>query len=85
MNAGRAPTRIGGDGILPYVDVPHWLAADLSRVLRSHRVEFQVRVGYVRRVGSDDPDDHTDRFVFPTERAARVQVLVDSIVPPRRR
>lgn len=82
MNPGRAPTRLGGDGILPFVDVPHWCAADLARVLRSHRVDFEVRVAYIRRASSEDPDDHTDRFLFPTEHAGRVQVLVDSIKPP---
>jgi len=82
VNPGRAPTRIGGDGILPFVDVPHWMAADLVRVLRSHRVEYRVRPAYIRRADSDDPDDHTDRFIFPTERPAKVQVLVDSIKPP---
>lgn len=85
MNPGRAPTRFGGDGILPFVDVPHWLAVDLVRVLRSHRVQYQVRVAYLRRADSEDPDDHTDRFIFPTESPARVQVLVDSIQPPGRR
>lgn len=58
------------------------MAADLARVLRSHRVEYQVKVAYIRRVNSDDPDDHTDRFMFPTASPARVQALVDSLKPP---
>lgn len=82
MNPGRAPTRIGGDGILPFVDMPHWLAGEFVRLLRSHRVECQVRVAYVRLADSEDPDDHTDRFSFPAERVGRTQALVDTIKPP---
>lgn len=82
MNPGRAPTRLGDDGILPFVDVPHWLAVDVVRVLRRHRVEFRRRPGYIRRADSDDPDDQMDRLIFPSERADRVQALLDSMQPP---
>lgn len=81
MNAGRAPTRIGGDGILPFLDVPHWFAGDVKRVLRLHRVEFEILDGYARLTGSDDPDDHTDRLIFPSAKPEQVQWLVDSIRP----
>lgn len=81
MNAGRAPTRIGGDGILPFVDVPHWFFNQLSRVLRHHRVEFHLRLAYIRRADSDDPDDHMDRLIFPSAGPAYVQSLLDSIKP----
>ena len=82
VNPGRAPTRIGGDGILPYVDVPHWFARDFVRVLRHRRIEFEIRPAYIRRTGSDDPDDHTDRLIFPSARPAHVQALLDSVKPP---
>ena len=81
VNPGRAPTQIGGDGILPFVDVPHWFAANVVRVLRSHRIDFEIRAAYVRRVGSDDPDDHLDRFVFQSADPVTVQSLLDSIKP----
>ncbi len=81
MNPGRAPTRIGGDGIHPFVDVPHWIAGELRRALRHHRIEFELRSAYLRRADSDDPDDHSDRFVFPSERPERVQAIVDSVKP----
>ena len=82
MNPGRVPTRIGGDGILPFLDVPHWFAGDVVRVLRHHRVDFQIRSAFILLVDSDDPDDHTDRLMFPSARPEQVQVLVDSIKPP---
>lgn len=81
MNAGRAPTRIGGDGILPFVDVPHWFVADFARALRSHRVDYEIRPAYIRRADSDDPDDHIDRLVFPSASPAAVQALLDSVKP----
>ncbi|MFT4515928.1 MAG: hypothetical protein ACI89X_002340 [Planctomycetota bacterium] len=81
MNPGRAPTPVGGDGILPFVDVPHWFVADVARVLRSHRVDYQLRPAYIRRVGSDNPDDHLDRFVFQFADPKAVQSLLDSIKP----
>jgi hypothetical protein len=82
VNPGRVPTRIGGDGILPFLDVPHWFASEVIRVLRRHRVEFRIRHAYLRLANSDDPDDHMDRLIFPLERADRVQALVDSIKRP---
>jgi len=81
VNPGRAPTRIGGDGILPFVDVPHWFFNQFARVLRHHRVEFQLRLAYIRRADSDDPDDHMDRLIFPSARPEYVQSLLDSIKP----
>lgn len=81
MNPGRAPTRIGGDGILPFVDVPHWFAGELVRLLRHRRVEFQLRPGYIRRADSDDQDEHLDRLSFPSARPEYVQLLIDSIKP----
>jgi hypothetical protein len=84
VNPGRAPTRLGGDGILPFVEVPHWFLADVVRVLRRHRVEHTVelRVSYMADY-PDDPDCSTDRISFPTARPAQVQPLLDSIKPDR--
>jgi hypothetical protein len=79
VNAGRAPTRIGGDGIDPYLDVPHWLSVDLKRLLRSHRVEHAVVDGYMQRVDSDDPDDHRDRFSFPGSDPTMIQAIVNTL------
>lgn len=81
VNPGRAPTPIGGDGILPFVDVPHWFTAEFVRVLRSHRVDYKTRSGYIQRVGSHEPDDHTDRLVFTSARPEVIQSLLDSIKP----
>lgn len=83
VNPGRAPTRIGGDGILPFLDVPHWFAIEVIRVLRHHRIEFEIKPAFIRRADSDDPDDHTDRLIFPASLPAQIQALVDSITPPR--
>ena len=82
VNPGRAPTPIGGDGILPFVDVPHWFAFECVKVLRDHRVEVQVLPAFIRRVGSDDPDDHMDRLVFPSARPEYVQWLLNTLMPP---
>ena len=82
MNPGRAPTRIGGDGILPFLDVPHWLTVDVIRILRSHRVEYRVRSGYIHRQDSEDPDDQIDRLTFPSTHADQIQALLDPLRPP---
>jgi hypothetical protein len=81
VNPGRAPTRIGGDGILPFVVVPHWFAHELIRVLRHHRVVFQLHLAYARRADSDDPDDHMDLLRFPSAKPEYVQLLLDAIKP----
>ena len=81
VNSGRKPTPIGGDGILPYVDVPHWLSAALVHELKRHRIEYRVRAAYIRRADSTDPNHHWDRFVFPHAQPIVVQKLVDSIIP----
>lgn len=82
VNPGRAPTRIGGDEMLPFLDVPHWFALEVIRVLRHHRIDFDIRPAFEKRADSDDPDDHTDRLVFPKAQPAQVQYLVDSVKPP---
>lgn len=83
VNPGRKPTPIGGDGILPYLDVPHWLSVEVARVLRSHEVDFEIRCGFAGRPGPKpgtlDPEDHDDRLIFPRARPDSVQALVDSI------
>ena len=84
MNPGRAPTRLGNDGIQPFLDVPHWLAAAVIRVLRRHRIAYQIKPAYKRLASSDDPDDHTDRLVFLHDPADRIQALVDGLGPPGR-
>jgi len=82
VNPGRAPTRLGGDGILPFVDVPHWFLTDVVRVLRRHRVEFQLRLRFSYRAEHpDDPDAATDRLSFPVARPEQVQRLLDAIRP----
>jgi hypothetical protein len=82
VNPGRAPTRLGGDGIFPFVDVPHWFTGEVARILRHHRVRFEARAGFLRRADSDDPDDHIDRLSFPSARPEFIQTLIDSVKPP---
>ena len=81
VNAGRQPTRIGGDRIAPFLDVPHWFTSDIVRMLRRHRVDFTIDLAFVRSRESDDPDDQSDRFSFPRLPAEQVQALVDGITP----
>ena len=78
FNAGRKSTRIGGDGIDPYVDLPHPLADMLERLLNERGIEFAVRRSYI--VGA--PNDHNpmhviDRFSFPTAPIRELQAVVD--------
>ena len=61
------------------MDVPHWFSVEINRVLRKHRVEFEVRHGFIQVTDSDDPDDQTDRFIFKSARPEFIQSLVDSI------
>ncbi len=83
VNPGRKPTPIGGDGILPYVVVPHWFAGELRRVLRKRSIEFEVRCGFSGRPGPTpgtlDPVDHEDRFSFPRATPDYLQALINSI------
>ena len=89
VNAGRAPTPIGGDGINPYADVPHWFLDEVSRALSQHGIAFEVRLAYIQRATpsdprtlSSDPDDHIDRLVFSRSADVRsVQRAIDSISP----
>ena len=83
VNAGRKPTPIGGDGILPYVDIPHRFADVLGGVLGERAIEFEVQCGVHGRAGAApgtlDPEHHDDRFSFPEARADHVQAVIDSI------
>ena len=83
MNSGRKPTPIGGDGILPYVDIPHRFAGELKTVLGDRAIEFEVQCGIGGRPGTApgtlDPEHHDDRFSFPEARADHVQAVIDSI------
>ena len=83
VNPGRKPTPIGGDGILPFVDVPHWFSDQLSRELGKHGVEFGVKCGIAGRPGpvpgTLDPREHDDRFSFPRAKPTDIQKLLDSI------
>ena len=81
VNAGRAPTPIGNDAILPFVDVPHWFTHRVVRELRRHRIEYALRPAYIQAVGSEDPDAHTDRLVFPEAEPSAIQCLIDAVVP----
>jgi hypothetical protein len=81
VNPGRARTRRGGDEVLPFLDVPHWFALEVIRVLRHHRVEFDFRPAFDWR-DSDDPDQHADRLVFKKAQPAQIQYLVDSVKLP---
>jgi hypothetical protein len=79
VNAGRAPTKIGGDGIDPFLIVPHWLSVDLKRLLRSHRIEHTVVDGYMQNMESEDPDAHHDRFSFPGSDPGVIQAIVNTL------
>ena len=90
VNPGRPPTPIGGDGIEPFVDVPHWFLSSVRTMLRRHRIDHHVRAGLFQRDGSRDPDDHPDRIVFPGGDASSLQRMVDRLatehgLPQRRR
>ncbi|MEZ5990457.1 MAG: hypothetical protein R3F30_15355 [Planctomycetota bacterium] len=80
VNPGRRPTRLGNDGIHPFVDVPHWACCTVVRELRRHRVGFELRPAFIRRTGSEDPDDMLDRLVFPTADPTTIQGLLDLAV-----
>lgn len=84
MNAGRAPTPLGGDGIDPFVLLPHWFTVEFARELRSHRIAFAVAAGFVQRADSRDPDDHQDRLKFPGSDPAVIQALLDPLVARHR-
>jgi hypothetical protein len=79
VNPGRAPTRIGGDGIDPFLDLPHWMAQEFKRCLRHHRIRYKIIDFYVQRCGSDDPDEHSDRFYFPGSDPRAIQMIVDGL------
>ncbi len=79
MNPGRAPTRIGGDGIDPFLDMPHWLSPELKRRLRHHRFAYRIIDFYIQRCDSNDPNDHSDRFYFPESDPRTIQVIVDTL------
>ena len=82
VNPGRKPTRLGGDGILPYMLVPHWVSNHVTTVLERHGIEFEIQDGFSRRhVDRVDPEDQ-DKFIFPRARPESVQKLVDSIECP---
>ena len=91
MNPGRPPTPLGGDGIQPYILVPHSLCSKLVEGLRSSGIVVQLRCGaedYVHyhqppshpfpssRV---DPVEHDDRLTFPGGDAARIEAVLNSI------
>ena len=94
VNSGRPATRIGGDSIPVYVDIPRERSDALRRILDKHQIPFSVSEGYAGiRGDSERPAEVTkwiDRFVFPQlvgedvggserQRAAdRVQRLVDA-------
>lgn len=81
VNPGRQPARIGGERIVPFLDVPHWFTADIVRMLRRHRVDFTIDLAFVRRTDSDDPDDQSDRLSFPRSPPDLIQALIDGITP----
>ena len=84
VNPGRKPTPIGGDGILPYVLVPHWAGKHVAGVLEGHGIEFELEEGWARSVRDRVGPDDDDRFTFPRAEAEFVQKIVDAIriTPP---
>ena len=64
VNPGRPPTPIGGDGIEPWVVVPHWFLDALVRALSEYRIEHRVELSFAHPAGARDPDDYEDRVVF---------------------
>ena len=91
VNPGRPATRLGNDGIQPYVMVPHALRSRLVEGLRAMHVAVEVRCGaedwvhYHERpsqpfpAGRVDPVDHEDRLTFPGGDASRIEVVLNSI------
>ena len=86
VNPGRPPTKLGGDGILPYLQVPHWLSAQIAKVLEQHKIEFTLQHAVSGTPGPTPgtlhPEHHDDRFTFPRAKASAVQAVMDSIRPP---
>lgn len=80
FSPGRRPTRIGGDGWPPSLLVPHRLLQPVVRVLRRHRVEFELTLRVSFELGRrQDPDGVFDRLVFPRNDADQIQALVDAV------
>src|SRR5438045_3358263 len=91
VNPGRPPTPLGGDGIQPYILVPHLLCSKLVEPLRARGVAVQVRCGAEDYVHYHEPPsqpfpswrvdhlDHDDRLTFPDGDAARIEAILNSI------
>ena len=91
VNPGRQPTRLGGDGIQPYILVPHAFCSQLVEGLRHRQIEVQVRCGSEDFVhyheqpsqpfpsGRVDPVDHDDRLTFPGRDPTQIEAILNSI------
>jgi hypothetical protein len=91
VSPGRPPTRLGGDGIHPYVLVPHKFSEPLVAHLRANQVVVEVRCGaedfvhYHARpsqpfpTGSVDPLEHEDRLTFPVGDATQIEHILNSV------
>lgn len=79
VNPGRPATRIGGDGIHPYLDVPHPQTCGVLRLLRRHRIPFQVQYAFARQAEAPDLDRATDRVSFPENSGPQIQGLLDQV------
>jgi hypothetical protein len=80
VDPGRRPTPIGGDGWPPSLLAPHACLARITRLLRRHRIDYELTLRAAYDFGRrQDPDGTYHRFVFPRNAAAQIQALVDSI------
>ena len=91
VNPGRPPTRLGGDGIQPYILVPHAFRSLLVEHLEARQVPVQVRCGaedfvhYHEKPSQPfpservDPVEHEDRLTFPGGDATRIEAILNSI------
>ncbi len=80
VHSGRPETPIGRGVAFPYLDVPHPQTCDVLRLLRRHRVPFEVTYAYRRQAEAPDLDRAMDRVSFPETPGPLVQGLLDQIL-----
>jgi len=73
VNPGRAETRIGGDAIAVWVDVPRWLASRMKTALDRAGIAFEVDESASAVTLPSGTEESIDRFSFPGLAGPRVR------------